>query len=63
MSRADWKSESAYHEVKKAETVDIAWEWLRRDREYQKDFRGLLSSKQSEAPDHFRRKWGLTFRG
>ncbi|MHC1950667.1 hypothetical protein IF803_41005 [Bradyrhizobium sp. UFLA06-06] len=63
MSAADWRSESAYHEVKQAEAADIAWEWLRRDHEYQKDFRALLSSKQSSATDHFRRKWGLTFSG
>ncbi|WP_420969570.1 transcriptional regulator domain-containing protein [Bradyrhizobium sp. B120] len=63
MSGADWRSESAYHDVKNAETVDLAWEWLRRDREYQKDFGALLSSRQSSVTDHFRRKWGLTFRG
>ncbi|WP_420971699.1 transcriptional regulator domain-containing protein [Bradyrhizobium sp. B120] len=61
MSGADWRSESAYNDVKRAETPDIAWEWLRRDREYQKDFRGLLRRKQSSATDHLRRKWGLTF--
>ncbi|WP_409411355.1 transcriptional regulator domain-containing protein [Bradyrhizobium sp. IAR9] len=63
MPGADWRSESAYHDVKKAETADIAWEWLRRDREYQQDFRTVLRSKQSSATDHFRRKWGLTFSG
>ncbi|WP_411780303.1 transcriptional regulator domain-containing protein [Bradyrhizobium sp. UFLA01-814] len=58
MPGADWRSESAYDETRKAETADIAWEWLRRDREYQQDF----SSEQSSATsDHFRRKWGLTF--
>ncbi|WP_426441323.1 transcriptional regulator domain-containing protein [Bradyrhizobium genosp. P] len=62
MLGADWRSESAYHDVKQAETADMAWEWRRRDREYQQDFRGLLSSKQSSVTDHFRRKWGLTFR-
>ncbi|MCP1835435.1 hypothetical protein J2R76_003772 [Bradyrhizobium sp. USDA 4532] len=63
MPGADWRSESAYREVKKAETVDLAWEWLRRDCEYQKDYRALVSSKQSRATDAFRRKWGLTFPG
>ncbi|WP_407151193.1 transcriptional regulator domain-containing protein [Bradyrhizobium sp. ORS 86] len=63
MPSADWRSESAYHGVKKAETADIAWEWLRRDREYQKDYRTPVSNKRSSATDHFRRKWGLTFRG
>ncbi|QOZ23960.1 hypothetical protein XH93_10410 [Bradyrhizobium sp. CCBAU 51753] len=61
MSGADWRSESAYNEVQKAETADMAWEWLRRDREYHKDFKSLLSSEHSSVTDHFRRKWGLTF--
>ncbi|WP_429033958.1 transcriptional regulator domain-containing protein [Bradyrhizobium sp. I1.14.4] len=60
MSGADWRSESAYHEVKKAETPDVAWEWLRRDREYQKDFSALVSSeKSSVTANGFRGKWGL----
>lgn len=63
MSGADWRSERAYNEAKKAETVDIAWEWLRRDHEYYKDFKALVSRKQSGATDDFRRKWGLTFPG
>ncbi|WP_433995478.1 transcriptional regulator domain-containing protein [Bradyrhizobium macuxiense] len=62
MQGADWRSESAYHAAKTADAVDIAWEWLRRDREYQQDFRTLVSSEHSSArSDHFRRKWGLTF--
>ncbi|WP_456660793.1 transcriptional regulator domain-containing protein [Bradyrhizobium sp. JR3.5] len=41
----------------------MAWEWLRRDREYQNDYRGLLSSERSSAmAGQFRRKWGLSFR-
>lgn len=63
MSGADGRSESAYHEVKQAEAADIAWEWLRRDHEYQKNFRTLHRSKRSSTTDHFRRKWGLTFSG
>ncbi|WP_353703462.1 DUF6499 domain-containing protein [Bradyrhizobium sp. INPA03-11B] len=63
MHGGDWRSESAYQQISKAEAADLAWEWLRRDREYHEDFRALVSSEQSNAtPDHFRRKWGLTFR-
>ncbi|WP_456761346.1 transcriptional regulator domain-containing protein [Bradyrhizobium sp. USDA 4011] len=61
MSGADWRSESAYQDLRKAEAADIAWEWLRRDREYQKHFKAL-SRKGRSGADHFRRKWGLTFR-
>ncbi|WP_430641582.1 transcriptional regulator domain-containing protein [Bradyrhizobium embrapense] len=62
MSGADWRSENAYQDVRKAEAADIAWEWLRRDREYQKDFSALIKRGRSGSSDHFRRKWGLTFR-
>lgn len=62
MPGADWRSENSYPEARKAETADMAWEWLRRDCEYQKDFRALVDSEQSSAAaDQFRRKWGLTF--
>ncbi|WP_422109885.1 transcriptional regulator domain-containing protein [Bradyrhizobium elkanii] len=61
MSGADWRSESTYNDVKRAETADMAWEWLRRDREYQKDFRAVLRCKRSGGTNRFRRKWGLTF--
>ncbi|WP_076865927.1 transcriptional regulator domain-containing protein [Bradyrhizobium mercantei] len=62
MPGADWRSESAYQEIRKAEAADVAWEWLRRDHEYQQDFGALVRSEQSSATsDHFRRKWGLTF--
>ncbi|WP_420831282.1 transcriptional regulator domain-containing protein [Bradyrhizobium acaciae] len=62
MSGADWRSESAYQDLRKAEAADIAWEWLRRDREYQEDYNALSRKGRSGAADQFRLKWGLTFR-
>ncbi|WP_442868375.1 transcriptional regulator domain-containing protein [Bradyrhizobium sp. CCBAU 11445] len=59
MPGADWRSESAYREVGQAETADMAWEWLRRDREYQKAFTALASTElSSAASDDFRRSGG-----
>jgi hypothetical protein len=64
MSSFDCKSEDAYPDAKEADTVDIAWEWLRRDREYQRDYQTLVSSQRSSAmTDGFRQQWGLSFRG
>jgi hypothetical protein len=64
MSSFDWKSEDAYPDAKEADTVDIAWEWLRRDREYQRDYQTLVGSQRSSAmTDGFRQQWGLSFRG
>jgi hypothetical protein len=63
MSAFDWRSESAYDSVYGAETTDIAWEWLRRDGEYQEAYKGLTSAQRSSAvSDDFRQQWGLSFR-
>jgi len=43
--------------------MDIAWEWLRRDTEYQKDYLNIDRSRRlSVATEAFRKKWGLSFR-
>jgi transcriptional regulator len=64
MSAVDWTSEKDYANFKGAEIADIAWEWLRRDSEYEQEFRNLTSAAQSSgAAHHFRKKWGLSFRG
>ena len=64
MSAVDWRSEQDYANVGMAEGPDIAWEWLRRDREYEQDFRKLTADVQSDGAFHsFRKKWGLSFRG
>jgi hypothetical protein len=60
---ADWRSEQDYVNFEKAETVDVAWEWLRRDSEYEQEFRSLTVAARSMAmPQQFRKKWGLSFR-
>jgi len=64
MSGVDWRSEEAYANFKNAETMDIAWEWLRRDADYQSDFRNLEDAQRlSGATETFRQQWGLSFRG
>ena len=63
MSGFDWRSEQAYANFEKAGTVDIAWEWLRRDKEYHKDYGALTTpARLNGATDDFRHKWGLSFR-
>jgi hypothetical protein len=63
MSAVDWRSEQNYANVGMAEGPDIAWEWLRRDSEYEQDFRNLTAAAQSSGTPHsFRHKWGLSFR-
>jgi hypothetical protein len=64
MAVVDWRSEEAYANFKNAESMDIAWEWLRRDANYQSDFRRLEDAQRlSGATETFRQQWGLSFRG
>nr|WP_298112039.1 DUF6499 domain-containing protein [Bradyrhizobium sp.] len=44
---------------------DLAWEWLRRNESYDKDFQALNDSKIDPHPltDKIRQRWGLRFRG
>jgi len=63
MSAVDWRSEEDYANFEKAEAADIAWEWLRRDGDYHKDYGALTTpARLNGATDDFRHKWGLSFR-
>jgi hypothetical protein len=62
MSGVDWRSEEAYANFRNAESMDIAWEWLRRDTEYRKDYQNIDQSQRLSV-EAFRQKWGLSFRG
>ncbi len=63
MSAVDWASEQDYANLEKTEATDFAWECLRRDSEYERDFKSLTTAAQlGGAPHAFRNKWGLSFR-
>jgi len=63
MSDVDWRSEEAYSNFRNAESMDIAWEWLRRDTDYQRDYQSLENAQRlSDATETFRLQWGLSFR-
>jgi transcriptional regulator len=63
MANVDWRSEEAYANFKNAESVDVAWEWLRRDAEYRRDYQSLDKPQRlSGATENFRLQWGLSFR-
>jgi hypothetical protein len=64
MSAFDWRSEPAYDKIDQAETIDIAWEWLRRFSEYKEAYAALTGDQRSNGTgEDFRRLWGLSFRG
>jgi hypothetical protein len=64
MPHADWRLPQAYDHAQKLEPSGFAWECLRRNPDYHRDYRELAHS----VPDlfvitAFRSKWGLSFRG
>jgi hypothetical protein len=64
MSEFDWRSPKVYAQMEVAEIDDFAWEYLRRNSDYQGDYRALqrAGSLLTEGVK-FRLRWGLSFRG
>lgn len=67
LSDDDWRSEDRYSGLNGASPSDLAWEFLRRNPDYQRDFerikiRRAFSAETGAGPDPIRR-WGLTFCG
>ena len=67
MSRADWRTPAAYEELRSLDAPGFAWEYLRRNSDFQQDRRKLErlarrgTLNQAEA-DAFARRWGVRFR-
>ena len=67
MSRADWRTPGAYEELRSLDAPGFAWEYLRRNSDFQQDRRkleqtarrGLLNQAEADA---FARRWGVRFR-
>ena len=67
MSRADWRTPSAYEELRSLDAPGFAWEYLRRNSDFQQDRRkleraarrGVLNHAEADA---FARRWGVRFR-
>jgi hypothetical protein len=67
MSRADWRTPGAYEELRSLDAPGFAWEYLRRNSDFQQDRRklertarrGVLSQAEADA---FARRWGVRFR-
>ena len=68
MTRTDWRSPDAYEDLRSLDAPGFAWEYLRRNPEFQRDQSkleraargGALDSAEEEA---FTRRWGVRFRG
>ena len=58
----DWRSPEAYSKVQNADPTGLAWECLRRNPEYRKNYHALENPLEAASAE-FRNKWGLSFRG
>lgn len=58
---SQWRSSASYDYVEELTASSFAWEWLRRNDAYDKDF-GALTQTDIDPPllmDKIRRRWGL----
>nr|WP_245421764.1 DUF6499 domain-containing protein [Rhodoplanes serenus] len=64
LDTSQWRSSSTYDFVDGLAAADLAWEWLRRNADYQRDFanieRGAVDPQRYR--DVVRARWGLQFR-
>lgn len=60
-----WRASSSYDFIDRAGVDDLAWECLRRNRDYQKDYARLRRGKALDLPvsEEMETRWGLRFRG
>lgn len=60
---ANWRSSSTYDYVDRLRAPDLAWEWLRRNADYQRDYDQI--DRRIEDHDRMmmlvRQRWGLLF--
>jgi hypothetical protein len=63
MPEFDWRSPESYKSLQNADITDIAWECLRRNVDYQRDYEAIIAnSPDGEVTPEFRRRWGICFR-
>ena len=60
MSQAEWRSTTAHHHTSHLDPADLAWEFLRRNPDYQA-FYGAQSGNPDRKIDAAARRWGLRF--
>ena len=63
MPEFDWRSPESYKSLQNADITDIAWECLRRNADYRRDYQAMIaSSPDGEVTAEVRRRWGICFR-
>lgn len=58
-----WENPSAYDFIQNAAADSIAWEFLRRNEHYQKDYRDFQAGDGQMKRSRNVHRWGLSFRG
>ena len=63
MPKFNWRSldDTYYDHIEEAEMTGIAWECLRRNASFERDYQAISSSGRT-IDDGFRQHWGLVFR-
>jgi hypothetical protein len=61
----DWRSAAAYAYLNDLNPAELAWEFLRRNPDYQRDYRAVASDAAGLAqfPEQLILRWGLRFPG
>ncbi|MFC6446109.1 transcriptional regulator domain-containing protein [Shinella zoogloeoides] len=64
MLNIDWRSAAEYRHTKSIPAAGFAWEYLRRDGDYHREFHAITRIREPSAEQlaTFTRNWGLQFR-
>lgn len=63
MLSIDWRTPAAYRHTSNLPAAGFAWEYLRRNNEYRREYKELAASKQSDSGylEAFVQRWGVRF--
>jgi hypothetical protein len=61
MPSDDWRSRAAYADLETVPMHSIAWEYLRRNRDYVRSYQQAMRSPSDEAAHLAARRWGMRF--
>ncbi len=64
MLSIDWRAPAAYKHTKHIPAAGFAWEYLRRNEDYRREYQILAAKQRQDAHqlEAFTERWGLRFR-
>lgn len=57
----DWRQDAHYDYIEQLDAGDLAWEFLRRNADYKRDYQRAPKRVRNRAADALTRRWGLRF--